>query len=135
MDDEDHPRLRFREDACLQCGICVNICPENAITLKPQLNLSKSALEQQVVKEEEPFACIECGALFGVKSTIETIVAKLEGNHAMFTNSHNANLIRMCDNCRVSAQYHAEAAPFKGADRPRVRTTMDYLDGSEDGDA
>ena len=90
------------------------------------------ALEQKVVKEEEPFACIECGKLFGVKSTIEKIVTKLEGNHAMFTNSHNANLIRMCDDCRVNAQFHADAAPFQSKPRPAVRRTEDYL---EDDDA
>ena len=132
LDDEDHPRLRFREDACLQCGICAAICPEDAITLKPQLDLTHRALEQKVVKEEEPFACIECGKLFGVKSTIEKIVTKLEGNHAMFTNSHNANLIRMCDDCRVNAQFHADAAPFQSKPRPAVRRTEDYL---EDDDA
>ena len=131
LDDEDHPRLRFREDACLQCGICASVCPEDAIALRPQLDLTTGALEQKTVKEEEPFACIECGKLFGVKSTIERIVAKLEGTHAMFTNSHNTDLIRMCDDCRVNAQFHAEKSPFKGPDRPRVRTTMDYLDSDE----
>jgi hypothetical protein len=28
----------------------------------------------------------------------------------------------------VNAQYHDENAPFRGPDRPRVRTTDDYLD-------
>jgi DNA-directed RNA polymerase subunit RPC12/RpoP len=77
---------------------------------------------------EEPYHCIECGKPFGVKSTIERIVAKLEGQHAMFTSSDNARLIRMCDDCRVRAQYHDDAAPFRFGERPRVRTTDDYLD-------
>jgi len=82
-DNPDMPQLRFQEDACLQCGLCTNICPEKAITLQPQLNLTDEALSQQVLHEEEPFACIECGALFGVKSTVEKITEKLAGNHAM----------------------------------------------------
>jgi hypothetical protein len=94
----------------------------------PQLNLANEALSHQILHEEEPFECIECGKPFGVKSTIEKIVEKLEGKHWMFQSSDNTKLIRMCDNCRVSAQYHQENSPFKAADRPRVRTTQDYLD-------
>lgn len=126
-DNPDKPELRFKEDACLQCGICATICPEKAITLEPRLDLSDAALSLRVLHEEEPFSCIECGTLFGVKSTIERISAKLEGQHALFTNSDNVRLIQMCDDCRVRAQYHADDAPFRSADRPRVRTTEDYL--------
>ncbi len=128
-DNPDLPQLNFQEDACLQCGLCVNICPEDAITLTPQLDISDAALAFRVMHEEEPFACIECGALFGVKSTIERIAEKLEGNHALFTNSDNARLIRMCDDCRVRAQYHDKDVPFFVGARPKVRTTDDYRDG------
>ncbi len=126
-DNPDRPELRFQEDACLQCGLCVSVCPEDAIALVPQMNLTQDAFAPQILNEEEPFACIECGALFGVKSTIERIIDKLAGKHPMFTHSDNAKLIQMCDNCRVAAQYHAEAAPFQGGMRPKVRTTDDYL--------
>jgi ferredoxin len=126
-DNPDKPQLRFREDACLQCGLCANVCPENAITLEPRFDLSDAALTSRVLHEEEPYPCIECGKEFGVKSTIERIVAKLEGRHAMFTNSDNTRLIRMCDDCRVKAQYHDQGAPFAFGARPKVRTTDDYL--------
>ena len=128
LDNPDSPQLLFQEDACLQCGLCANICPEDAITLEPRLDISDAAFSQRVLKEEEPYPCIECGKLFGVKSTVERIVAKLEGQHSMFIGSDNARLIRMCDDCRVKAQYHGDAAPFRMGDRPRVRTTEDYLD-------
>jgi ferredoxin len=126
-DNPDRPELRFQEDACLQCGLCANICPEDAITLEPRLDISDAAFSQIVLKAEEPYTCIECGKPFGVKSTVERIVAKLEGQHAMFTGSDNARLIRMCDDCRVRAQYHDQSAPFRFGERPRVRTTEDYL--------
>lgn len=132
MDNPDMPQLRFQEDACLQCGICATICPETAITLKPQLDLSDAALRQVVLHEEEPFACVECGALFGVKSTVERIMEKLAGKHAMFATSSTARMIQMCDNCRVQAQYHSQDNPFKGPDRPKPRTTDDYLSKRRD---
>ncbi len=126
-DDPDKPVLTFREDACLQCGLCANVCPEDAISYAPRLDLSDEALRLRVLNEEEPALCIECGKPFGVKSTIERIVSRLEGRHAMFTGSDNARLIRMCDDCRVNATYHARAAPFRLGDRPRPRSTDDYL--------
>ena len=126
-DNPDKPQVRFQETACLQCGICASTCPEDAITLTPQLNLAASALTHQVLHEEEPFECIECGKPFGVKSTIDRIVEKLEGQHWMYTQSDNVKLIQMCDDCRVNAQYHQESSPFRMGERPQVRTTDDYL--------
>ncbi|MFQ5565105.1 MAG: 4Fe-4S binding protein [Paracoccaceae bacterium] len=127
LDNPDKPELSFREEACLQCGICLDTCPEDAVTLVPQLDLSDNALAGRVLNEEEPFACIECGALFGVKSTIDRIVEKLEGKHYMFTSSDNVRLIQMCDDCRIRAQTHSEGQPFFAGARPRPRTTDDYL--------
>jgi ferredoxin len=127
LDNPDSPELSFREEACLQCGICVDTCPESAITLVPQLDLADSALSGRVLHEEEPFACIECGTLFGVKSTIDRITEKLAGKHSMFTNSDNARLIQMCDDCRIRAQAHSEGQPFYVRERTRPRTTEDYL--------
>jgi ferredoxin len=131
-DNVDLPQLRFQEDACLQCGLCVNVCPEKAITLQPQFDLTDAAFIQSVINEEEPFACIECGILFGVKSTVEKITEKLAGNHAMFANPDTIRMIQMCDNCRINAQYHSENNPFAGGERPRPRTTDDYLSKRKD---
>ncbi|NIZ13757.1 4Fe-4S binding protein [Phaeobacter sp. HF9A] len=131
-DNPDLPQLRFQEDACLQCGICASACPEKAITLEPRLNLASAALDQVVLHEEEPFACIECGALFGVKSTVEKITEKLAGKHAMFANPQAARMIQMCDNCRVNAQFHQQGSPIASKERPRVRTTDDYLSKRRD---
>ncbi|MFC3616666.1 4Fe-4S binding protein [Lutimaribacter marinistellae] len=127
IDNPDKPQLNFQEDACLQCGICRTICPENAIELVPRFNLSDAALSQQVLNEEEPFACIECGAAFGVKSTVERIMEKLAGTHPMFASSAQARMIQMCDDCRVKAQFHSKENPFSAGERPRVVTTEDYF--------
>ncbi|KMW56532.1 Iron-sulfur cluster-binding protein [Candidatus Rhodobacter oscarellae] len=130
-DNPDLPQLRFQEDACLQCGLCASVCPEDAIAYEPRLNLNDAALSQQVLNEEEPFACVECGTLFGSKSTIERITEKLKG-HSMFADPERLRMIQMCDNCRVNAQYHSTDNPFAGGERPRVRTTDDYLSKRRD---
>ncbi len=130
-DNPDLPQLRFQEDACLQCGICATVCPEDAITLDPRFNLNESALSQEVLNEEEPFACIECGSLFGVKSTIDRITEKLRG-HSMFADGERLRMIQMCDDCRINAQYHNQNNPLTGPERPRPRTTDDYLSKRRD---
>ncbi len=127
-DHPDRPEVRFTESACVQCGICQSTCPETAITLKPQLDLSKDALSPRALHGEEPFECIQCGKPFGVASTINRIVEKLENQHWMYTKSDNVQLIKMCDDCRVKAQYHGNNAPMAGGERPRVRTSDDYRD-------
>lgn len=127
-DHPDRPEVRFTENACVQCGVCKSTCPETAITLKPQLDLSKDALSARTLHGEDPFECIKCGTPFGVASTINRIVEKLENQHWMYKNSDNVQLIKMCDDCRVKAQFHGDNAPMAGGVRPRVRTSDDYLD-------
>jgi ferredoxin len=130
-DNPDKPQLRFQEDACLQCGLCANICPEDAITYAPRLDLTDAALRQEVLNEEEPFPCVECGSLFGSKSAIDRITEKLK-DHSMFQGDGKLRMVQMCDDCRVNAQFHGQDNPFAGKERPRVRTTEDYLSKRRD---
>jgi Pyruvate/2-oxoacid:ferredoxin oxidoreductase delta subunit len=127
MDNPDRPMLRFAEDACVQCGLCKATCPEKVITLKPQLDFRAATAAARVLNEEEPFCCIRCGKPFGVKSTIDRVIAKLEGKHWMFRDSAaRLDMLRMCDDCRVTAATEQEVDPYAPA-RPAVRTTEDYL--------
>jgi ferredoxin len=127
QDNPDLPQLRFQEDACVQCGLCANTCPERVIALEPRLNFADDARRALLVKEEEPFACIRCGRPFGTRSTVERIVAKLAEKHWMFQDQAAVDRIRMCDDCRVIHQFESGRDPFAAAERPRPRTTEDYL--------
>ncbi len=80
-----------------------------------------------VIKAEEPFHCVSCGKPFGTRATIERVLDRLKGKHAMFQSEAQARLIQMCDTCRITTVSKAGNDPFKGAARPRVRTTDDYL--------
>jgi ferredoxin len=128
-DDPDRPTLRFTEAACVQCGLCAATCPEKVIRLEPRFDFRPQAGSAVVLKEEEPFACIACGKPFGTRSTIERIAAKLEGRHWMFEgpNSRRLDLIRMCEDCRVTAVTNDSLDPYGAPPRPKPRTTEDYL--------
>jgi ferredoxin len=127
-DDPERPTLRFSEDACVQCGLCKATCPEKVITLVPQLDFRAATASARVLKQEEPFACIQCGKPFGTKSTIERITAKLEGKHWMFQGSaRRLDVLKMCADCRVIAVTEDKLDPYAAAARPKARTTEDYL--------
>ena len=125
-DDPERPRLRFVEDACVQCGLCQATCPERVITLTPRIDFRACGAPARVLKQEEPFCCVQCNKSFGVKSTIERVLAKLEGRHWMYPDaSQRLELIKMCDDCRVAAVSQEDFDPYSAPDRS-VRTTDDY---------
>jgi ferredoxin len=127
-DDPERPLLRFAEDACVQCGLCKATCPEKVIRLTPRLAFGNAAIAARVLKQEEPFPCIRCGKPFGVKSTIDRVVAALEGKHWMYQNSPTRlDIIKMCEDCRVAVVTEEGFDPYGAPARPRPRTTDDYL--------
>lgn len=127
-DDPEQPMLRFAEDACVQCGLCATTCPEKVIALKPQIDFRAATAMSRVIKQEEPYPCVRCGKPFGVKSSVERVIAKLEGKHWMFkNNAKRLDVIRMCDDCRVNAMAEEQFDPFGPQGRPPTRTTEDYI--------
>jgi ferredoxin len=102
VDNPDKPQLSFREEACVQCGLCKATCPEKVITLAPRIDFTGAGRNLKVIKEEEPFGCVRCGKPFGVKSTIDTMIARLAG-HSMFADEAALDRLKMCNECRVVA--------------------------------
>ena len=126
QDGGDKPQLKFKESACVQCGLCAKTCPENIIKIHPRLELTGAARNLSVLKEEDPFECVRCGNEFGTKSTIERMIEKLQG-HAMFENKEALDRLKMCDNCRVIALSESTEDPFFAGFRPVPRTTDDDI--------
>lgn len=127
-DHPDRPMLAFSESLCVQCGLCEQTCPEDAITLVPQLDFEAWREPKRVVKEEEPFHCTACGKAFGTRSTIEKIAAKLEG-HWMFSGANAArrDALFMCEDCRIERVVNESFDPYGAPARPAVRMAEDYL--------
>ncbi len=133
-DNPDLPQLSFQEEACIQCGLCRNTCPESVITLEPRFTFTGAAKERAVLYEEEPFCCVSCGKPFASKSTIEKMLSQLAGKHSMFQGSA-AETLKMCEDCRVIAHFEAKEPEMAGGQRPLPRTTEDYLAGRTNGEA
>ena len=129
-DNPDRPMLRFTESLCVQCGLCASTCPENVITLKPQLDIAAWDQPKRVIKEEEPFHCIACTKPFGTKSAIERVVQKLQDRHWMFSGAagqDRTRVLMMCEDCRVEAVVNESFDPHTSPQRPKPRTSEDYL--------
>ena len=127
IDNPDRPMLRFLEDACVQCGLCQNTCPEKVIRLEPRLDFTAAARRPRTIKEEEPAHCVRCGKPFGTRSSIERIVAKLAGRNPLFQTPEQVERIRMCDDCRVVSQFEAKDNPMALGQIRQPKTSEDYL--------
>lgn len=100
---DETPLLSYREADCVQCGLCVEACPEDAIRLVPGFLADASRTQRQARHEEPPFCCICCGKPFANAATIATIKAKL-AEHPYFAGDAAARL-EMCEDCRVKDVY------------------------------
>lgn len=95
----DQPALSFLEADCVQCGLCEQACPENAITLMPGFLAAGARTERHICHEEAAFECISCGKPFATVSTVTAIKQKL-ANHPYFAGDAMIRL-EMCEDCRV----------------------------------
>ncbi|WP_019142648.1 4Fe-4S binding protein [Noviherbaspirillum massiliense] len=117
IDTPDLPRLRFIEKNCVQCGLCVQTCPEQAITLMPRLAMTEAAKKPVTLNETEPFVCIRCHKPFGTLKMVENMLARLM-EHGAFAG--NLDRLKMCGDCRVIDMMEKKSVPAVTAlRRPR----------------
>jgi ferredoxin len=105
------PSLSFREWNCVQCGLCDNACPEDAIDLRARL-LTDHELRgaRRVLHEEEAVHCISCGEPLATRSMLDNMARKLQG-HPMFQSEEALRRLQMCGDCRVRDMMHSGDAP------------------------
>jgi len=134
-----HEKIAQRPDRsrALRKMVDVDSCIGSSLILARRLQPSRNGEDFErptevehlrVIKQEDPAECIRCGKPFGVKSSVERVVAKLEGKHWMYKDSKKRlDVIRMCEDCRVVVMAEEQFDPFGAPKRPPVRTTEDYL--------
>jgi len=108
----DAPRLSFVESRCHQCGLCAASCPEHAIRLEPRLLCSTELADRQtILREVEPFKCIECQEPFASAAMIDRLQERLDG-HWMYRTNRQVRRLQMCRTCRtrdalMAGDYHS----------------------------
>jgi ferredoxin len=98
QDGQNAPQLRFIEKNCVQCGLCADTCPEDAIRLVPRLSFRDTRKQPVVLNETQPFHCIRCAKPFGTLRMVEGMLARLAGHPAF---AGHLDRMRMCGDCRV----------------------------------
>jgi ferredoxin len=95
------PRLSFKEWSCVQCGLCDNACPEDAIDLRARLLTDhKLRRARRVLHEDEAVQCMSCGEPLATRSMLDNLARKLQG-HPMFQSEEALRRLQMCGDCRV----------------------------------
>lgn len=95
------PLLNFRESECIQCEACRRICPEQALTIKPRMELDTTRAERpRRLHGQAALACIGCGRDFAPPGLIARLAQRLEG-HSMFATADQKRRLNMCRECRV----------------------------------
>jgi len=101
MADSSNYTLSHIAANCIQCGICLNVCPEDALELVPGLLLDEEFFQPRVLAQDEPVTCAECGKVFGNKKSLEQVRNKLKSTGRY---DDELDLLNYCDKCRVIKQ-------------------------------
>lgn len=87
---------------CVQCGLCVSICPEDALSLQAGLSLHDEFFNEHILAKAEPAQCKGCGKVFGTKKSLEKVMSILTAK-GMWDKTDD--LLSYCDDCRVINLY------------------------------
>lgn len=97
--DGGTPRLRFAEDACVQCGLCERGCPEKAVLLHPRFRPQASARgATRVLNEDALLPCTRCGTPFISRKLLTSSLERLK-DHPVLAQGGRERLMT-CPACR-----------------------------------
>ena len=103
--DEPTSSLQFNHFACVACGLCETVCPEDVISLRHEVAFTRAALDYRTVVRDEMVGCLQCGSPFVNRKSLDAILAKLlqPGPLMDAFSGERRNLLRMCPDCRAVA--------------------------------
>jgi ferredoxin len=101
--DEAEQTLEFKHIACVACGLCEAVCPEQVIALRRELSLTPEALDYRVLVRDEMVRCTRCDKPFVNKRALEAVQARVRKAPALagVFDGERSGLLRMCPDCRA----------------------------------
>ncbi len=98
--------LSFEALLCVQCGLCRDCCPENALELVNGLELVPDFTGVTVLAADEPVRCRACGAPFGSRKSHQRVLALLQAT-GRFTEQQR--FLDYCEKCRAVKVFESHA--------------------------
>jgi ferredoxin len=100
-DDDGEYELLFQHEACVACGECVDVCPENCIRLQHILELDSIGREPSMLLQGSFMKCRICGAPFAPRAMIDILKARLRGR-----GDNLDQQLEVCPECRAGTLSH-----------------------------
>ncbi|MDD5126855.1 MAG: 4Fe-4S dicluster domain-containing protein [Dehalococcoidales bacterium] len=91
-------QMLFRQQVCIACNKCVEVCPEHCLSLERGLEVEKIGSPAAVLYEDEIARCAECGAPIGPRAMINSVKAKIAAAGQPALN------LEICPDCKIKAQ-------------------------------
>ncbi len=104
--DQENYTLKHKAALCVQCGICVSVCPEKALSLDPGLVLAPSFLQSNVLSRAEPMICQRCGSQFGTRKSYQHVMNLLRETGRF---ADQEEVLAYCETCRAVKMFESYA--------------------------
>lgn len=88
--------LNHLQALCVGCGLCADICPENALAISSEFTLGNNFFMPIELAKAEPMICKSCGKVFGTRKSFDRVMAILSEKETV-----DIRHFEFCDVCRV----------------------------------
>ena len=94
--------LRLNPSICTACGYCEVSCPEkDCLTIKKDIiELKPSWFKENILAQDQLFACVECGKEFATTKAVEKI-AKMMGPIFALASETKKRTLYCCEDCKA----------------------------------
>ena len=98
--DTSDNTLRLNPSLCTACGYCEPSCPEpDCLSIEQDvIKLNPAWFKEEILAQDELFACVECGKEFATKKSIEKIAAMMGPLFA--SNPIKERTLYCCEDCK-----------------------------------
>ncbi len=101
--DESSMSLTYSPERCVGCGICVKVCPENALGFVKDYTIDEKYFERKIAAKGDPAVCKGCGKVFGTRKSLDKVMQILSAREAV-----NTEHFEYCENCKIVKIFEAD---------------------------
>ncbi|MEE4241872.1 MAG: 4Fe-4S binding protein [Desulfopila sp.] len=101
--DEENLSLTYNGGLCVGCGVCVEVCPENVLSMAANTRISEQFLQRKSIAQAEAAKCKRCGAIFGTRKSLDRVMEILSSRESV-----NTEHFEYCSTCRVVKLFETE---------------------------